>query len=164
MTARRLPLLAAVLALVLAACGGPDVDVSDVPELPPTTPAELEALVSASEVPVVVNVWASWCGPCRSEAPLFREAAAQAGGDVRFVGIDVRDDQDGARAFIAEFGLTSFEHYFDRTGAVPASLGATGVPLTFFFSPGGGLASTHIGVIDERTLALRIDDLLAGTG
>lgn len=122
----------------------------------------MEALLLASERPMVVNVWASWCAPCRSEAPLLRTAAGRWDDEVEFLGIDVRDDQAGARAFIAEFGLDGFEHRFDAPGAVPAALGGSGVPLTFFFRPGGELAHLHRGVIDERTLALWIDELLAG--
>jgi cytochrome c biogenesis protein CcmG/thiol:disulfide interchange protein DsbE len=113
---------------------------------------------------VVLNVWASWCGPCRSEAPLLRAAVAEHGDDVTFLGIDVRDSQDGARAFIAEFGLDDFTHLFDAAGAVPDALGGFGVPLTFFFRPGGELSLLHNGVIDERTLALQIDELLAESG
>lgn len=146
--------------LVLASGCSSSVDTGDVGPLPPATPEEIRSLLAGSEQPVVLNVWASWCIPCRSEAPLLREAHGEAGEAVRFVGIDVRDDQDAAQAFIAEFGLDEFEHYFDPQGAIPADLGGFGVPLTFFFAPGGELLETHRGVIDERTLALQIDELL----
>ena len=158
--------LAGLIALMLAltSCGGTSVDVSDVPPRPPTTPAEIRRILADSDRPVVLNVWASWCGPCRSEAPLLRSAVDEHGDAVTFLGIDVRDSQDGARAFIAEFGLDGFPHLFDATGAVPDDLGGFGVPLTFFFHPGGELSLLHSGVIDERTLALQIDELLARAG
>lgn len=149
-----------VAASLLGGCSSASVPVDDVPLLPATTPSEVRALLSGAEQPVVVNVWASWCGPCRSEAPLLRSAATEWGDRVRFIGIDVRDTQAAARGFVAEFGLGSIEHYFDATGAVPADLGGRGVPLTFFFAPGGRLVSMHSGVLDERTLALGIDELL----
>jgi thiol-disulfide isomerase/thioredoxin len=152
------------IALVTGACGQANVDISDIEPLEPTTPAEIRQILSASDSPVVLNVWASWCGPCRSEAPLLRAAVGEHGNEVTFLGIDVRDSQDGARAFIAEFGLEGFTHLFDATGAVPNDLGGFGVPLTFFFRPGGDLSLLHSGVIDERTLALQIDELLAGSG
>jgi cytochrome c biogenesis protein CcmG, thiol:disulfide interchange protein DsbE len=157
---RRTVILITVV-LLAAGCGGPDVDVSAVPELPTMTAEELSILLSESTEPVVVNVWASWCVPCRSEAPLLERAATGSG--VRFIGLNVRDDQDGARGFIAEFFPDApIEHYFDSGGDVPLSLGGSrGVPLTFFFAPGGDLVNLHSGVIDERTLALQIDEILA---
>ncbi len=145
--------------VLIAACGSAaPPEVAALPDLPLTDAAHFEQLVATSDLPMVVNVWASWCGPCRSEAPLLAEAAATFGDEVRFIGIDVRDSQAGAKAFIAEYDL-AFEHYFDRDQAVPASLGGAGVPLTYFIAPGGAVVSTHIGIIDERTLALGIDEL-----
>ncbi|MEA2000671.1 MAG: thioredoxin domain-containing protein, partial [Actinomycetota bacterium] len=136
---------------------------SAVPQLPGTTADELNALLADSSRPVVVNVWASWCVPCRSEAPLLEKAAESMGSDVRFIGLNVRDDQDGARGFIAEFFPDApIEHRFDSSGDVPVALGGTrGVPLTFFYAPGGELVNLHSGVIDERTLALQIDEILS---
>jgi len=161
---RRTVLLVALLVALTTACGQSTIDIADVAPLEPTTPAAVRDILAQSDRPVVLNVWASWCGPCRSEAPLLRTAAEQHGGDVVFLGIDVRDSQDGARGFIAEFGLDGFTHLFDASGAVPADLGGFGVPLTFFFHAGGDLDVLHSGVIDERTLALQIDELLAGDG
>jgi cytochrome c biogenesis protein CcmG/thiol:disulfide interchange protein DsbE len=161
MTGLRIAASTVLLVLVIAACGQDSIDIADVEPLQPTTPTEVRALLAASDRPVVLNVWASWCTPCRSEAPLLRSAVDEHGGDVTFLGIDVRDSQDGARAFIAEFGLDGFTHLFDRAGDVPDDLGGFGVPLTFFYHPGGELANLHTGVIDERTLALQIDELLS---
>jgi len=155
----RASLLFILLALLTAACSSASVPIGDVPDLPPTTPSKIQELLATSEQPVVLNVWASWCIPCRSEAPLLRTAHAESGTEVRFVGIDVDDSQQGAREFIAEFGLDGFEHYFDAQGEVPAHLGGRGVPLTFFYAPGGELIHLHSGVIDERTLALQVDEI-----
>jgi cytochrome c biogenesis protein CcmG/thiol:disulfide interchange protein DsbE len=156
----RLTLLLTI-AILLTACGGTDVDISGIPELPATTATELERLLAESDIPVIVNVWASWCVPCRSEAPLLAKAAETAGSDVRFVGLNVRDDQDGARGFIVEFfPEASIVHLFDSGGDVPLALGGSrAVPLTFFYAPGGDLVNLHNGVIDERTLALQIDEI-----
>ena len=95
---------------------------------------------------------------------MLRAAAADSGDRVRFIGIDVRDDQEGARGFIAEFGLDGFTHFFDPSGAVPADLGGFGVPQTYFFAADGALVAAHPGIIDERTLALQIDELLRRGG
>lgn len=156
--------LIAAAALLVAACSSASIPVDDIPTLPATDAAAMTALLAASDRPVVLNVWASWCIPCRSEAPLLRQAQAESGDRVRFVGVSVRDEQDAARAFVAEFGLTNLEHYFDASGSVPADLGAVGVPHTFFFAPGGDLVFHHAGVIDEGALALQIDELLRREG
>ena len=76
-----------------------------------------------------------------------------------FIGVDIEDSQDGAREFIAEFGL-EFDNYFDRPGVVRATLGGVGVPITYFFASDGELVYRHNGVIDERTLSLQIDEIL----
>ncbi len=156
-------LLLLVFAVTVASCGSADIDFSAVPELPDTSAAELNALLTDSTTPVVVNVWASWCVPCRSEAPLLERAAESTDADVRFIGLNVRDDQDGARGFIAEFFPDApIEHLFNPSGDAPVALGGTrGVPLTFFYAPGGELVKLHSGVIDERTLALQIDEILS---
>jgi cytochrome c biogenesis protein CcmG/thiol:disulfide interchange protein DsbE len=148
-----------VITLVAAGCssGG---DVGAVALLPETTPVELQELLAGAEQPVVLNVWASWCIPCRSEAPLLRAAHESFGSEVRFIGLNVRDGQDPARAFLNEFDLDGFQHFFDPSGAVQGSIGQGGVPLTFFFAPGGELVELHFGVIDERALALNLDEIV----
>jgi len=135
-------------------------DPGNVPPLLDITPDQVQALLAQSDRPMIINVWASWCIPCRSEAPLLREAHPVFGADIRFVGINIRDSQDRARAFLNEFSLDGFEYYFGRAGRVPGSLGAGGVPLTFFFDATGKLFKLHPGVIDERTLALNVDELV----
>lgn len=150
--------LLVVVAVLAAACTD-QTPASDVGPLPTTTPAEVRQRLAASERPVLLNVWASWCAPCRSEAPLLLAAHREHGDRVDFLGVTVRDSQPGARAFIEEFGLDGFDHLFDATGAVPADLGGRGVPITFFFAPGGQLVRMHSGVIDERTLILLIDEI-----
>jgi cytochrome c biogenesis protein CcmG/thiol:disulfide interchange protein DsbE len=128
------------------------------------TSAEMQDLLEESTEPVVLNVWASWCTPCRSEAPLIGKAAEQFEEEVRFAGLDVRDTPGDAAAFIAEFFPTApIEHYADPSGAIPTDLGGSrGVPLTLFFHAGGELSYLHFGVIDERTLVLQIDELVNG--
>lgn len=151
------------LLVVIAACGGSSVSSDNVPELPVTTAEEVAALLESSTQPVVLNVWASWCIPCRSEAPLLDRATEAFGEQVKFVGVNVRDSQGGARGFIAEFFPEApIQHLFDRDGFIPTELGGNrGVPLTFFFAAGGELVEVHTGVIDERTLALQIDEIIA---
>ncbi|NNC91688.1 MAG: TlpA family protein disulfide reductase [Acidimicrobiia bacterium] len=150
---------AVILAVLATACSAPG-DVGNVPLLPETNPDALQELLADTERPIVLNVWASWCIPCRSEAPLLRAAHESFGTEVEFIGLNVRDTQDPARAFLNEFRLDGFAHYFDPSGAAQGSLGAGGVPLTLFFAPGGDLVELHYGVIDDRTLALNLDEIV----
>lgn len=150
--------VSAVMLAVLTSCSSPPRAVTAGP-LPDTGAEAVADLLAATEAPVVMNVWASWCIPCRSEAPLLQRAHDLFGDRVRFIGINVGDTQEGARAFLSEFDLP-FEHYFDPSRSVPASLGGSGVPLTYIFAANGELVYFQPGVIDERTLALQIDELL----
>lgn len=160
---RRPTRLLAALLLVVVACGGAgDVDGGDIPDLPAITAEEFEAHLESIDKPAIVNVWASWCLPCRSEAPALNEAFIQYGDQIEFIGVDVQDNQADAKEFLAEFGL-DYDHFFDRNRAIPNHYGGIGTPTTFFFGPHGELVNTHNGVVDERTLALNIEELLAAS-
>lgn len=146
--------------ILVTACGG-SVDPSDVPtnNLPPITPSEFEAHLAGLDKPAVVSVWASWCLPCRAEAPLLNLAFEKYGDEIEFIGIDVQDTQEGAARFLAEFELP-FRHFFDPRREVVNHFGGIGTPVTMFFGPGGELVTVHNGIVDERTLAMNIDELL----
>jgi thiol-disulfide isomerase/thioredoxin len=145
--------------LILGACSSAEVEPTD-GALPVTSAEDFEQMLADSESPMVVNLWASWCIPCRSEAPLLTEAHRQLGDEVRFIGVATQDTQADAEAFLAEFSMT-FENYFDRDGEVKGWIGSLGLPATFFVAPGGEVVSTVFGIIDERNLALEIDELLS---
>lgn len=150
--------LLVVLLLVVVACESPSGETLTGPELPTIDGEGIRAVLADLDRPAVVNVWASWCLPCRSEAPLLAEAHRQLGDEVAFIGIDVEDARPEAREFIAEFGL-EFDHYFDLDRSVPAELGGVGVPITYFVKPGGEIIDVHSGILDEPTLALMLDEL-----
>ena len=156
---RKLALLA-LFALALAACTSqPGGSADDIEDLPEVTITEFAAHLAGLDRPAVVNVWASWCLPCRSEAPLLTQAAQTHGDEIEFIGVDVQDNQADAKQFLAEYGLTGFDHFFDPNRAIPNHYNAFGTPITFFFAPGGELVRAHEGIVDERTLALNIDEL-----
>lgn len=147
-----------LLTLVASACAG-DTTTQIEGGLPPISESDFVDLIETSNEPMVVNLWASWCVPCRSEAPLLADAHASLGSDVRFIGIATEDTQADAVAFASEFAL-AFDNYFDPDAEIRAWVGSAGLPTTFFVAPGGEVVSTVFGVIDERRLALEIDDLL----
>jgi cytochrome c biogenesis protein CcmG/thiol:disulfide interchange protein DsbE len=159
---RRTLIIAVLLALVAAACSSTsDIAPEDLPPPPtPTTFDEVTALLETSQRPVVINVWASWCLPCRSEAPLI-STGSLAYPDVDFIGLNVRDNPTDASKFMAEFlSEAKMTHLEDRSGNIPVQLGATkGVPITFFYRAGGELAGMHLGIIDEPTLARFLDEI-----
>lgn len=154
---RRMILAAAGLVL-LAGCSGVSPRPVGSADLPDIDGPGIRALLADVDRPSVINVWASWCLPCRSEAPLLAAAADEFAGEVVFIGIDVQDDRASAREFISEFGL-AFDHYFDPVRAVPAELGGFGTPITYFAEAGGNIIHTHSGILDEQTLALMLDEL-----
>jgi cytochrome c biogenesis protein CcmG, thiol:disulfide interchange protein DsbE len=89
--------------------------------------------------PVVANVWASWCGPCRFEFPLFQRTAATLGRRVAFLGIDSDDSDDAARTFLAEAPVP-YPSYTDPDKSLAESVGAKlGFPDTAFYDRGGNL-------------------------
>jgi len=159
----RTPLVA--MLLIMAACGT-SIDTSSIADLTEVSTDGLITSIQDAGRPAVVNVWASWCGPCRSEAPLLAAAASEYRNVVDFVGLNVRDSPENAKGFIAEFFAdTAIRHVADEDGSVVSGLGGTtGVPLTFFVNSDGSVAKTHIGVIDERTLALEVDELVRTAG
>jgi len=151
--------LLASLLLVLAACGTGDSPQPVTPPLPEIDLAGFQQILAELDQPAIVNVWASWCLPCRAEAPLFQAAHTQHSQEIAFLGIDYDDSQRGARLFLDEFDLP-FPHYYDPDGATIAHYGGIGVPRTYFFTSTDQLIYIHNGAIDQATLALHIDELL----
>lgn len=112
--------------------------------------------------PVIVNFWASWCGPCVEEFPLLRDAA-QRHADQRLavVGIVFRDRSEAARAFMQQMGAT-WPTVMDPGEEVAERYGIYGPPETFFIGPDGVIAGRQIGQLSatdlERQLATIIDE------
>jgi cytochrome c biogenesis protein CcmG/thiol:disulfide interchange protein DsbE len=102
---------------------------------------------------IVLNFWASWCVPCKEEAPLLQAAARRWGGrGVVVVGIDSQDFKGDARRFARRYGVT-YPIVHDGPGKTRDSYGVTGFPETFFVDPNGKLVGDHIqGPVTARQL------------
>ena len=98
---------------------------------------------------VVLNFWASWCGPCKEETPLLQEAWGRwKDKGVVFVGIDVKDFRADAKAFLARYGVT-YPNVYDGKGSTVGRYGVTGFPETFFVDPQGNVRYRIAGPIDD---------------
>lgn len=93
----------------------------------------------------VINVWASWCVPCRAEHPLLEQIAGMEG--VSLYGIAYKDKPEDARAFLDELGDPFLRIGADTDGRAGINLGVYGVPETFFIGPDGAIRYKHIGPI-----------------
>ena len=105
----------------------------------------------------VVNVWASWCAPCRAEVPLVSRFAQEwAPRGVRVVTVDTRDGIDPAREFLESRRATGLLAVQDPDGRLAISWGATGVPETFVLDRDGVVRAHRIGEVDEHWLTAEV--------
>jgi cytochrome c biogenesis protein CcmG/thiol:disulfide interchange protein DsbE len=104
--------------------------------------------------PVVVNLWASWCGPCRFEFPVFQDVSAKLGDAVAFLGVDTLDNDDAARTFLDQLPVP-YPSITDPDREVWDELKARGVPATAFYDSSGELVYLHQGPYESS------DDLTA---
>lgn len=107
--------------------------------------------------PVVVNFFASWCRPCRREAPLLEQARTASPG-VSFLGVAYRDRRADARRFLRETGL-GLPTLLDFDGSVGDEMGVRGMPNTFFFDASGRLVAVELGELTEESLARRLREI-----
>jgi len=107
--------------------------------LPGGTAAFEQRIASLKGYPIVVNVWASWCGPCRFEFPTLQKLSAEHGKKVAFLGVNSEDSDDAAHTFLGEAPVP-YPSYSDPDQEIKNSLGAThGLPDTAFYDRSGKL-------------------------
>jgi len=178
---RALPALVAGLALVvLTACGGSEPEVGSgfvagdgslvvidesqrqpAPDIIGTTlEGEQFSLASLRGKPTVLNVWASWCAPCRAEAPILEKVWKERKSEVNFIGLDTRDSDTAALSFIRKFGIT-YPNVIDRDGALQLQFSDTlppqAIPSTIVIDAQGRVAARALGKVSESTLLGMID-------
>jgi cytochrome c biogenesis protein CcmG/thiol:disulfide interchange protein DsbE len=126
--------------------------------LPGGTGAFQKRLAELRGYPVVVNNWASWCGPCREEFPFFQDLSAKFGKRIAFIGVDSRDSVAAARTFLKEFPIP-YPSYSDPDKEISALLKVTvGLPGTAFYDSHGELVYVRQGQYSsEADLAADIE-------
>ena len=164
-----LALVAMCAALVGVLYKGFGRDPHEVPFMLKGQPApafSLRALTSGEEVslqalrgrPVVINFWASWCGPCKMEHPVLEWGAREYGDQAQFLGVVFEDSEENARGFLKKLGA-SFPQLYDPRSRTAVGYGVAGVPETYFIDAQGIIRGKHVGPIDPETLAARLRQL-----
>ena len=164
------PLLALVAAVAfvgllgygLIANNGAEITVGEA--APDATLEQLDGSGSASLADfrgqwVLLNFWASWCDPCRTESPAIEKWAAQHEGELEVVGVNTEDLTDDANEFVDEFGLT-WEMLRDGDGKFKDSYGIFALPESFLIDPEGNLALIQRGAVDEAFLDAEVTPLI----
>lgn len=169
------------IGLLATACGGSDsvYDGSPAPDygaLADSPPALAEIYSQANDLipggteafddqmtklkgyPAVVNIWASWCGPCRAEFPHFQKVSADLGSEVAFLGVNSQDSESAAATFLESSPLP-YPSFYDPDKQITETLKAgQGLPATAFFNAAGELTYTKLGpYVDEAGLEADID-------
>lgn len=121
-------------------------------ELPKLEGEGTIALKDLKGHPVVLNFWASWCGPCKDEAPILAATEKQWRSEgVVFLGVDTQDKRPEAIAFENTYGI-EYDSAFDEQGELSTLYGVLGYPETFFIDAKGKIHAKYVGPIDQETL------------
>lgn len=164
------------LSLLLSSCSqessnlsGEVVDCTEIRTISTGVPGEvLDCLdgsvgvaVDAIKGPAIINVWGSWCDPCREEIPFFRDFFAQMDPSIQLIGVDVeeRRPEDG-RKFVRENGM-SWPNLYDEDGSTRKYFGM-GVPVTWFIGVEGEVLFKHIGPLNSVAEIKELSDKYLG--
>ena len=108
----------------------------------------------------VVNFWASWCDPCREEAPELARAARRYSDRIAFLGVNILDGREEALRYIDRYNVP-YESVRDTRAVVAKRFGVNGAPETFFLDENGDVVGKHIGAFGKGQLEKLIRDLIA---
>lgn len=109
--------------------------------------------------PTLVNLWATWCLPCREEMPLLQDAFERYGEQVRFLGVDTQDAPDAAASFVTDLQI-GYPQAVDPEGALLSELGVRGLPVTLGLDSDGRVVARVVGQLDAEELQQLMDSLL----
>ena len=153
------------LALCPVGVNNPDAAIPGLPnvELPCLGDGPPVNLSTLRGIPLVVNVWASWCPPCIEEMPILAQAARELEGTVQFIGIDYQDDPARGLELLTAVGV-EFPSVIDSDASVRAPLAIPGPPVTYFVNPDGVIAGRWDGSItSEKAFAILLENFLGVT-
>jgi len=154
----RLRWMAVVIApILLGACGGSDDAGGRLPDVEVQTLRDGEAFrLDELEGPAVVNLWATWCAPCKRELPEFEAVHRSLAGEVTFVGVNIGDDGDEAADYLDDLGIT-YDQYLDFDSELTAALKTATLPVTLIIDTDEQIALRHIGPLDQDELIEAIE-------
>jgi thiol-disulfide isomerase/thioredoxin len=125
-------------------------------EMPPVALSDADGqpsrLTDYRGQPLVVNLWATWCPPCRREMPVLLEAAQRFPG-VRFLLVNQGESVAEVAHFLASQGMDARQVRFDRHSALLATVGSSALPTTLFYDAQGRLVASHLGELSRASLA-----------
>lgn len=159
--------VAAIVALLTISVGRPSGPI-DTPIVGRPAPAfdlqtidgDRMSLAALRGSPIVLNFWASWCIPCREEAPLLTAAdAAYRSQGLRVLGVVYQDSTDNARDFMKRYGQ-AYAGLLDPDGRTAIDYGVFGIPETFFIDSAGTVRSQHVGALTESDLRKQIEAMV----
>ncbi|MEK7214279.1 MAG: TlpA disulfide reductase family protein [Chloroflexota bacterium] len=107
---------------------------------------------------VLVNFWATWCPPCRSEMPDMQRVAQDHPDDLVVLAVDLQEAPEPVASFAKQFGL-SFPILLDTKGDVSQAFGVQSLPSSFFIDPQGRIASFNIGALNESAIRRRLQQV-----
>jgi peroxiredoxin len=142
------------LAVAIAGCQRPAGSTEASAPAPPFTLRQFNgrevSLADLRGQTVVLNFWATWCGPCRQEMPMFEEIwKSEQGKGVTFLGVGVEDDEAQLSSFMQSFNIT-YPAGLDRDSSIARSYNLAGMPTTLFIGPNGELIHKWQGPIDRE--------------
>jgi thiol-disulfide isomerase/thioredoxin len=135
----------------------PALPLTDLAKGQPTTVAQ-----AARGRPAVVNLWASWCGPCRAEMPALA-AAQRRDARVAFLFVNQGESAQTVRDFLARERLDLEQVLLDRNSAIGPAVGSRGLPTTLFYDAQGRLVDAHLGVLNAAAIESRLRRLRSGS-
>lgn len=131
-------------------------------ELPCLVPGPALNLADLGGKPVLINLWATWCGPCREEMPILQAAHVRHGENIALLGVDTKDNPERAAAFLQEVGVT-YPQVVDLDGRLLSEhLRVPGLPVTVVLDAEGGVVKKHVGPFTEQSLDALIREVTGG--